>query len=97
MALRASRGYIYSVQDMQVKATTTHSPKFLGLNTNSGVWPASNFGEDVIIGFMDTGIYPEMGSFGDDGMSEIPSRWKGGCSPIQQVVVQQETDWGSVL
>lgn len=78
-ALKSFPGYISSFRDLPVKADTTHSAKFLGLNSNSGAWPVSNYGKDVIIGLVDTGIWPESESFNDDGMTEIPSRWKGAC------------------
>ncbi|XP_068658187.1 subtilisin-like protease SBT3 [Aristolochia californica] len=61
------------------KLFTTHSPKFLGLNHRSGLWPAASYGHDVIVGILDTGIWPESESFGDRGFSAVPARWNGAC------------------
>ena len=62
---------------------TRHTHKFLGLNTASGIWPESKYGEDVIIGVVDTGIWPESPSFRDEGLPQIPARWKGTCQAGQ--------------
>ena len=78
-ALKNSPGYISSTLDLQAKLHTTHSPQFLGLNPKIGAWPASKFGEDVIVGLVDSGLWLESESFKDEGMTEIPSRWKGQC------------------
>ncbi|KAL3514479.1 hypothetical protein ACH5RR_027196 [Cinchona calisaya] len=78
-AIQNSPGYVSSIKDKTVKMDTTHSSKFLGLNSNYGAWPNSDYGKDVIIGLVDTGVWPESKSYNDDGMSEIPSRWKGEC------------------
>lgn len=78
-ALKKFPGYISSTRDRPLTVHTTHSSEFLGLSSLYGAWPASKYGEDVIIGFVDTGIWPESGSFNDEGMTKVPARWKGKC------------------
>ncbi|KNA20367.1 hypothetical protein SOVF_053230 [Spinacia oleracea] len=58
---------------------TTRTPHFLGLQEGSGLWPNSHYASDVIIGVLDTGIWPELPSFSDDGYDHVPSTWKGSC------------------
>eukprot|EP00257_Ricinus_communis_P007305 XP_002523606.2 subtilisin-like protease SBT1.9 [Ricinus communis] len=79
-SLKKYPGYISSTRDRPLKVHTTHTSQFLGLSSVSGAWPATSYGEDVIIGLVDTGIWPESQSFSDVGMSSIPSRWRGKCS-----------------
>lgn len=57
----------------------THTPTFLGLQDDAGLWPDSDFAEDVVVGVLDTGIWPERRSFSDEGLSPVPSWWKGKC------------------
>ena len=58
---------------------TTHSPAFLGLRQGQGLWTDSNLGKGVIIGVIDTGIFPFHPSFDDEGMAPPPAKWKGHC------------------
>jgi len=45
--------------------TTENSPDFLGLTADGGLWDMGYAGEDVIVGVIDTGIWPEHPSFSD--------------------------------
>ncbi|KAK4490111.1 hypothetical protein RD792_000768 [Penstemon davidsonii] len=78
-ALKTTPGYVHSVKDTSVKLHTTHSYKFLGLDLDHGLWPVSNYGNDVIIGVVDSGVWPESKSFKDEGLGEIPTKWRGQC------------------
>ncbi|KAK9015102.1 hypothetical protein V6N11_006225 [Hibiscus sabdariffa] len=66
------------------KLHTTRSWDFMrlerdGVIPNDSLWKKSKFGTDVIIGNLDTGVWPESKSFSDHGMGEIPLKWKGLC------------------
>ncbi|MCI17908.1 subtilisin-like serine protease, partial [Trifolium medium] len=58
---------------------TTHTPSFLGLQQNQELWQNSNLGKGIIIGVLDTGIYPLHPSFSDEGMPSPPAKWNGHC------------------
>ncbi|KAJ0969555.1 hypothetical protein J5N97_022432 [Dioscorea zingiberensis] len=77
--LKKSHGFVAVYSDMLLKKDTTHTTDFIGLTAASGLWPESNYGEGMIIGVVDSGVWPENESFRDDGMAEVPSRWKGEC------------------
>ncbi|KAL3616567.1 hypothetical protein CASFOL_039957 [Castilleja foliolosa] len=78
-SLKEVDGFVHASRDKLRTLHTTHSPKFLGLRTGQGLWSAKNLASDVIIGQVDTGIWPEHKSFDDRGLSPVPSRWKGKC------------------
>lgn len=47
--------------------TTDNSGSFLGLEGRRGAYAAGLTGEDVVVGVIDSGIWPEHPSFADDG------------------------------
>ncbi|XP_027337417.1 subtilisin-like protease SBT5.4 [Abrus precatorius] len=66
------------------KLHTTHSWEFLGLAERNGVFSQDSVwqktkGEDIIIGNLDTGVWPESKSFSDEGMGPVPKKWRGIC------------------
>ncbi|CAL4954133.1 unnamed protein product [Urochloa decumbens] len=71
------------------RAATTRSWDFLDLNYQmpNGLLNKGRFGEDIIIGVVDSGIWPESRSFSDEGYGPVPARWKGVCQVGQA--------WGS--
>ncbi|TXG62767.1 hypothetical protein EZV62_009761 [Acer yangbiense] len=72
-------GFLSATPDQMLQLHTTNSQQFLGLQIGKGLLSASNLASDVIIGIVDTGIWPEHASFQDKGMPAVPSRWKGVC------------------
>ncbi|CAH9108669.1 unnamed protein product [Cuscuta epithymum] len=69
---------VVSVQpERKCQLHTTRTPSFLGLVDY--FLPGSAAESDVIIGVVDTGVWPEMKSFDDRGLGPIPTTWKGTC------------------
>ncbi|XP_072089859.1 subtilisin-like serine-protease S [Arachis hypogaea] len=59
---------------------TTHSWDFLGLNSAyTGSHVALDWASDVIVGVVDSGVWPESESFRDYGLGPVPERFKGEC------------------
>ncbi|KAK9122340.1 hypothetical protein Syun_019957 [Stephania yunnanensis] len=78
-------GVIHVVPNRLHRIQTTRSWDYLGLSPHSpnNLLNQSNMGDGIIIGVLDTGIWPESKVFDDKGLGPIPSRWKGICQPGQ--------------
>ncbi len=61
------------LKDQMRYAQTDSSPAFLGLTASGAAWAKGYTGEGVIVGVIDSGIWPEHPSFADDGTyPELP-------------------------
>ena len=100
-ALLARDDVLYVWKDEIRQLATDNSPEFLELtDPTSGLWAAEGLtGEDVIVGVIDTGIWPEHPSFsdqedlsdapGNSGKRDLaygpaPSDWYGSCQSGEQ-------------
>ncbi|KAL6182085.1 hypothetical protein ACLB2K_043508 [Fragaria x ananassa] len=72
-------GFVAAHPERVFRRKTTHTPNFLGLNRQAGIWKDSNFGKGVIIGVLDGGVFPSHPSFSGAGIPPPPAKWKGRC------------------
>lgn len=75
-------GVVSVFPNLKRRLHTTHSWDFMGLlgeETMEIPGYSTKNQVDVIVGFIDTGIWPESPSFSDADMPPVPARWKGEC------------------
>nr|GMD58874.1 subtilisin-like protease SBT1.8 [Ipomoea batatas]GME05348.1 subtilisin-like protease SBT1.8 [Ipomoea batatas] len=81
--LRRSEAVVGVYEDSVYSLHTTRTPEFLGLDAGFGLGAGrgspEGAGQDVIVGVLDTGVWPESKSFDDSGMADVPARWHGRC------------------
>lgn len=83
-ALSKQESVLGVYESKEYKLLTTHTPQFLnvvnGLGQGGVKGSVGQGSNDVIIGILDTGIWPESKSFKDVGFSDVPPRrWLGSC------------------
>lgn len=80
-ALRNHPDVVSVWEDEAQKLDTANTPAFLGLTGPGGQHTSGIKGDDVVVGIVDTGIWPENPSFADDGSYSDPSDigWQGVC------------------
>ncbi|KAL3840463.1 hypothetical protein ACJIZ3_025054 [Penstemon smallii] len=64
-------------EDSIYQVQTARSPDFLGVPNMEASLPEFSTSTDVIIGVLDTGVWPEIPSFNDEELGPIPSGWNG--------------------
>ncbi|KAK6936970.1 Peptidase S8/S53 domain [Dillenia turbinata] len=76
------KGVIAVFKSRIMRPHTTRSWDFMGLTVdNSEVTPLQlTYGDDIIVGVLDSGVWPESESFHEEPcLGPIPSSWKGKC------------------
>jgi hypothetical protein len=86
--LKATPGVLAVTKDELRQLDTATTPEFLGLTKPGSLWNQlggpSRAGEGVIVGILDSGLWPENPSFADDGSFRPLARWKGECVTGEQ-------------
>ncbi|XP_057794322.1 subtilisin-like protease SBT1.7 [Salvia miltiorrhiza] len=77
--LEAQPGVLLVQEDKKYEIHTTRSPEFLGILNSDASLHESGTPSDVIIGVLDTGVWPESSSYDDKEVGPLPPGWKGAC------------------
>lgn len=77
--LESQTGILAVLPEVKYELHTTRTPQFLGLDKSADMFPESSSGNEVVVGVLDTGVWPESRSFNDAGFGPIPTTWKGAC------------------
>ncbi|PQP93525.1 subtilisin-like protease SBT1.7 [Prunus yedoensis var. nudiflora] len=77
--LEKQPGILSVLPERKYELHTTRTPEFLGLGKSEAFLPASDKVSEVIVGVVDTGVWPELKSYDDAGLAAVPSSWKGSC------------------
>ncbi|WOL15431.1 hypothetical protein Cni_G24212 [Canna indica] len=78
-AMEGLPGVLGVLPETRYELHTTRTPEFLGLERSEGLVPQSNTESDIVVGVLDTGVWPERKSYNDAGLGPIPASWKGAC------------------
>ena len=83
-------------RDRRATVDTTLSPHFLGLDAAGGIWSqlggAAHAGAGIVVGVIDTGIWPENPSFAGGTGIPIPATWHGKCQAGENFPVTECND-----
>ncbi|KAK7266293.1 hypothetical protein RIF29_18936 [Crotalaria pallida] len=78
--LARMEGVVSVFESKTMELHTTRSWDFLGFQETTTQETTSPIESDIIIGVIDSGIWPESDSFNDKGFGPPPKKWKGTCA-----------------
>ncbi|KAG6532484.1 hypothetical protein ZIOFF_006330 [Zingiber officinale] len=78
-ALEDLPGVLAVHPEVRYELHTTRTPEFLHLDRAEALLPQFNTESDVVIGVLDTGVWPERRSYDDAGLGPVPASWRGEC------------------
>ena len=81
-------GVVALERDQRATPDTSDSPHFLGLDAQGGLWEQlggqTNAGAGIVVGVIDTGIWPESKAFAGGTGIPVPADWHGACVSGEQ-------------
>ncbi|KAJ4849462.1 hypothetical protein Tsubulata_045453 [Turnera subulata] len=77
-SLESREGVVSVFPSTKLKLQTTRSWDFMGFRESSSKSPR-RAASDIVVGVIDSGIWPESESFSDEGFGAPPAKWKGAC------------------
>ncbi|MGB3685999.1 MAG: S8 family serine peptidase, partial [Ornithinimicrobium sp.] len=83
-AMRKDPNVVNVWETEMLTADTVSTPDYLGMSGDDGVWEtrfpgAEGPGDGMIVGVIDSGIWPESASFAELSGVSAPADWKGEC------------------
>lgn len=80
--LKIQPGVVSVIPETIYELHTTRTPDFLGLmeeSASNSILPSPGKVGNVVVGMLDTGVWPEIRSYDDTGLGPVPRSWKGCC------------------
>ncbi|CAN0854444.1 Subtilisin-like protease SBT4.3 [Linum grandiflorum] len=72
------RSYTRSFNGFAAKLTDAEAKKLSSFHQPTMIKKLDS-GSDIVVGMIDTGVWPELPSFDDRGLGPPPTKWKGVC------------------
>ncbi|GMI80785.1 hypothetical protein like AT5G59190 [Hibiscus trionum] len=86
--LKFRQGVVSVFLSQKKQLHTSRTWEFMGFNKKT---KTSVIESDIIVGMIDTGVWPESESFNDTGFGPVPNKWKGSCQNLADFTCNKKT------